>query len=242
MLILPHRLSLIVAISNVDRSKKRARAAITKKVNKFLDEAELAAKAYGETVTPAVMLAHSAAVKAHPELEPDLPWREPTDDVKCEIVVPSTPRRAQLVDDHHEALLQATEKSLILLPSSYHSAVRRHSTLHDAVAIERQLREGQANDALDNLRLNIAARHSLRNLRQAGQGQKHGKVVRALGLTEQKIGDEAKDEYRRVRIIMRVLGMPEDHETYQPLRDEDMKHFVVVDEQHKLNTSSKKES
>ncbi|KAI0656991.1 hypothetical protein C8Q70DRAFT_1046552 [Cubamyces menziesii] len=208
------------SIRNVDRSKRKQRAAITKKVDNFLLEVDLAMQDYDRHVTPSVTEAYEAARAC---------------------IVPDTEKAVEepLDDDHLDSLLASVNEVVLCLPSLYHSSLRGHASLKTAIEIERRIREGQANDALDNLRTHLAARYSLRDLRAQGKGPKHGKKVRALAQVETKIGTEAKQEYRRLRVLLRVLGMAEDDDKYKVLRDDDLKHFVAVTEQYELGSGSK---
>lgn len=236
------RESLIQAIYNVDRSKKRARADITRKVEKFQLEAQLAEDAYGRHVTPSVSEAHDSAKGVKPVVA-CLPWRDAADDLACQVAPAPTPAlREVLADDYLRQLVRITENVQVLLPSMYHSRIRGHPAMKKAVDYERKLREGQANDALDTLRTHIAARYSLRDLRNAVKGPKHGKEVKSLADGQTKIGEAAKYEYRRLRVVLRLLGMPEDHPTYRPLEDADLNHFAIMSEQSTLGKNSKPES
>lgn len=212
-------------------------------MEKIYKEAGLAREEYERHVTSKVVEAHNAAKKRLPDQASQLLWRNEDDDRACELPrPPKVPDVDPLDDQYLDALIRQVEDVSIFLPSSYHSVIRRHPAMAAAVAIERKLREGQANDALNNLRTHIAARYSLRDLRHSAPGPKHGKEVRALARGEQKIGDSAKYEYRRVRVLLRVLGMSEDDEIYQPLREEDVTHFVVVEEQYNLGDGTVQES
>lgn len=121
----------------------------------------------------------------------------------------------------------------------YHVRVREHKDVAEVVQIEHKLREGQANDTLRTLRTHLTALYSLQDLKQQGTGQTHGNRIKGMAATEISIGRRAKEEYRRVRGIMRVLGMPEDDSTYQVLTDEDAKPFVITPEQHRRGQSRK---
>ncbi|KAH9884049.1 hypothetical protein C8Q73DRAFT_661332, partial [Cubamyces lactineus] len=125
------------------------------------------------------------------------------------------------------------------LPSTYTAEIRSHPAMVSAVSIERKLREGQANDALNELRAHLTALYSLEDLQKQGSGQAHGKRVRAMAATEVTIGHHARDEYRRVRNILLKLGMPEGDETYRPLTDNDARPFIVFSHQHQRGDSKR---
>ncbi|KAI0643900.1 hypothetical protein C8Q79DRAFT_915041 [Trametes meyenii] len=235
------------AVRAVDRSKKRQRAAITKKVDDLLLEAELAVDAYNRYISPLVMQVHNAVKRQLLESGPKetpmtLPWRDAADDKACRINAPKSITEKPLDNAHLDALVWSVENVTLYLPSMYHSLIWQHPAVAPAVQIEQWLREGQANDALDNLRTHLTARYSLRDLRRQGQGPKHGKAVQSLAKAEKKVGEEAKHEYRRVRMLLRVLGMDEDDEDYKYLHDEDVKALIVEEDQYVLNSNSKEES
>ncbi|KAI0664425.1 hypothetical protein C8Q70DRAFT_905479 [Cubamyces menziesii] len=125
------------------------------------------------------------------------------------------------------------------LPSTYTAEIRSHPAMAPAVSIERKLREGQANDALNELRAHLTALYSLEDLQKQGTGQAHGKRVRAIAATEVTIGHHARDEYRRVRTILLKLGMPEDDDTYRALTDNDARPFIVFSHQHQRGDSKR---
>ncbi|KAH9884296.1 hypothetical protein C8Q73DRAFT_796289 [Cubamyces lactineus] len=176
------------------------------------------------------------------------PWRDAEDDRQCG--VPGTPAFAEqqpdggvLDDDHLMTLLASLSAMPLQLPSKYHSKLRRHPVMKPAMDIELKIRQGQAAEALDDVRTNIAARRcSLRDLRSQGSGQKHGKKVRALADSERLVGTKARDEYRRLRVLMICLGMSDKDETYRALEDADMQHFTVVAEQYALGDAAKQGS
>ncbi|KAI0648456.1 hypothetical protein C8Q79DRAFT_905667 [Trametes meyenii] len=241
------RREIACTVRAVDQSKKRQRAAITKKVDGFLLEADLAADVYNCYVSALVIQADDTvkqqlAQTPAKHLPANLPWRDPDDDKACGLSVPKAPTEAPVNDAHLDALLRSVENVTVYLPSMYHSLICQHLAVLPAVQMERRLREGQANDALGNLRTHLTARYSLRDLRRQGKGPKHGKAVRNLAKGEKKVGEEAKREYRQVRILLRVLGMAEDDPHYRHLRDEDIKPLVVEKDQYVLNSNSKEES
>ncbi|KAL1944408.1 hypothetical protein VTO73DRAFT_2838 [Trametes versicolor] len=213
------RAELIEAIGKVDRSKKSERDAITTKVERFRVQARLAMVAYGKHVPPKVVQAHNAAKKRLPNQASRLVWRNEDDDRACGLGAhPMVLGVVPLDDEDLYGLNGSMENVGRYLPSKYHSVIRRHPAMAEAVAVERKLREGEANDALNTLR-------TLRDLRYAGPGTKHAHEVKEeLGVNKKE--DEAKVEYRRLRVLLRVLGMPEDDETYPAVRDEDPMQFV----------------
>ncbi|TFK87312.1 hypothetical protein K466DRAFT_491107 [Polyporus arcularius HHB13444] len=235
------RASLLDEILTFDRSKHRKRNKMKKEVDDFLIKAQLCHDAYNRYVTPQVALA-CADVAASP-LPTTFPWRDPEDD-RANGIKTQTPRHSRKIheplDEHEELvneLVELVENVAILLPSQYHSKVRKHSAMLQCVAIERRLREGQANDALDEFRTVVSARISLQDLRSQGWGQKHGKRLRAMDAKEKAVGEAARSEYHRIRSILLVLGMSDKDATYRVIKDADASPFIVTMEQRRPGDS-----
>ena len=83
------------------------------------------------------------------------------------------------------------------------------------------------------------AQCSLRDLDDQGAGQAHAKKVRDMQQTHKDAATRFSEEYRRVRAILRCLGMPEDDPTFQVLKEADCASFA---EKRKLNESCKTRS
>ncbi|KAI0668291.1 hypothetical protein C8Q78DRAFT_1071556 [Trametes maxima] len=222
------KLDLIRDVRAADPSKVRSRNALTKRVTALRTKAAICEDYFNRYV--GAQLAEAAATARRTEtsigvLPENFPWRDVADD-----------------EAHGIGLLDHLHSVRIDLPSMYHSSVRQQPALQPAVEVERKLREGQANDALHELRTHLTAVYSLADLRQQGVGQDHSKRVKGMSATEIEVGRRARDEYRRVRVVLRVLGMKEDHETYRVLTDKDAKPFVVTPEQHRRGDSKRNPS
>ncbi|KAI0643312.1 hypothetical protein C8Q79DRAFT_915187, partial [Trametes meyenii] len=241
------KLYLIRDIRAADPGKVRLRNALTKKVSALRTKAAICEDYFNRYVSAhlaeAIVTARreilggptltGTSERTTGSLHPKFPWRDAADDKAHGIVVTRSSA---------DRLLDTLQSIRIDLPSMYHSRVRQQPTLQAVVEVERKLREGQANDALHELRTHLTAMYSLEDLRHQGMGQDHGKRVRGLSATEVEVGRRARDEYRRVRVALRVLGMKEDHETYRVLTDNDAKPFVVTPEQHRRGDSKRNPS
>ena len=185
------------------------------------------------------LIALSSPTARRPSLPKTFPWRDKEDDRA--FGVPTEPSQkshhfAEPLDEGEHfvnEMLELLEDVEVLLPSRYHSKVRWHPGLKEAVAIERRLREGQANDALDSFRAIVTGRVSLLELRKQGAGQKHGKAIRKKDAEERMLGQDARAEYHRLRNILRALGMSEDDATYRVITDEDASPYILTIEQRK---------
>lgn len=127
-------------------------------------------------------------------------------------------RAPQLRDDMLEVDYERPEAAAILLPSSF-SAGDRHSKGLDAMAsVEYDIRQGQAHDALRNLRSEISIRNW--NIREK-KAQIHGigantraqNYLKTLSNNIQSAGDM----YRRARTALIALGMSDNDPVLQPL-------------------------
>ncbi|KAI0349249.1 hypothetical protein OH77DRAFT_1415382 [Trametes cingulata] len=125
------------------------------------------------------------------------------------------------------------------LPSDYHSAVRFHPAMTEFVKIERALHEGQANEALDELRLHITTHLSLQHRKQQESGVKNNTVNDRRLQEKREVINATKGRYRELRGILLVLGMEENHKTYKVLDDDDCKAFTLYEGEKKLGDSYK---
>ncbi|KAF7796946.1 hypothetical protein EIP86_008132 [Pleurotus ostreatoroseus] len=127
----------------------------------------------------------------------------------------------------------------IELPSSHHALVREHEALKGAIEVEKQLRKLQAQDALDDLRTLLITSYGLNADRKRLTGQKM--TTRATHALKRKWMQirVAAGKYRRVRIILVKLGMPEDDKEFLPLRREDVKAYIVLAGGEQLGDSTK---
>ncbi|KAI0735656.1 hypothetical protein C8Q76DRAFT_611678 [Earliella scabrosa] len=231
MLDLEHeRSELLDKVHSIDHTKARQCSALAARVRAFTTKAQMCNDIYCRYVNPFVAQAYQDDPPL--ALPVSLPWRDLEDDQLCGIPTSAAaPARAKLTD----TMLLAMERELddidIYLPSLYHSLIRKHPALQAAVEVERKLREGQAHDALNNLRLALMASYSLKNLATQGAGQAHGQRVRDLEQTHRKAGNKARDEYRQIRNTMIVLGMPRADKTFPELTDADCQ--AIAESRHR---------
>ncbi|TBU31114.1 hypothetical protein BD311DRAFT_657411 [Dichomitus squalens] len=125
----------------------------------------------------------------------------------------------------------------VALPSTYHSKIRQHPDMRQAVQTELALREGQADEALDELRLHIATFESLEKRKRQGSGIRHNTVLDGRLQKKRQAQHRAKDRYRALRDIMLVLGMPNDHKKFRILNDEDLRAFTLTTVEQQLGDS-----
>ena len=112
------------------------------------------------------------------------------------------------------------EEEELLLPSSFSQPMRSALGLDDLAKTEFALREGQAHDALESVRLSIKTfNHNLQYKAKNIHGQ--GPNTRAQAFLSTLSADKisAADNYRRARSALLALDLPEDDPTLRPLFD-----------------------
>lgn len=192
------------------------------------------ASALGAVVDDAIA---SVPDKARPE---GFPFRTSGDDKKCRIPpAPPVPqcdgpqgkRKRTREASELTAMTEELDEVSLLLPSDYHSAVRQHPAMAEAVTMERRLRGGEANEALEDLRLHLTTQMSLAERKTQGSGTIHNAAMDRRIHGKRDAIERAKFAYRRARVAMIVLGMPKNDPKYAVLHDADCKAFVIVDEE-----------
>ncbi|KAI0356813.1 hypothetical protein OH77DRAFT_1533775 [Trametes cingulata] len=163
------------------------------------------------------------------------PVRDPADDCACGI--PSTTD----AKGKGKASASGSDKEL-LLASDLHSAIRTHPAMADLVKVESKLRQGQANEALDSLRLHLTTHLSLNVRRTQGSGVIHNtEADRRLQAKRESI-NEAKDKYRIARHKLLVLAMGKEDESFPVLEDNDCRAFTILSEEQRLGDSYRTQS
>jgi hypothetical protein len=127
-------------------------------------------------------------------------------------------RYPHLRDELDPVNLAEPENERLMIPSQFSDAHRRSFGIQELAKVERSLREGQAHDALDKLRLaiqtfNYNTKFKVDNVR--GQRPNTRAQQFLSSLSKDKVG--AADKYRRVRTALLALGLPEDDLSLQPL-------------------------
>ncbi|TFK78476.1 hypothetical protein K466DRAFT_449828, partial [Polyporus arcularius HHB13444] len=128
----------------------------------------------------------------------------------------------------------------LALPSAYDPRIIQHPAMTTAVQYERMIREGCANDALDDLRLHLTTYACLEDRRKQGSGVLHNTPMDKRMQKKKAAIAAAKSRYRQIRAILLRLGMGEDDVKYKPLLDTDCKPFVLVIEEQRLGDSRRK--
>lgn len=234
----------IQSSSRTDKDRRK----LTTQVEAFRKQAEGCQEMHARYLQPCITAAiQSISATGHPST---FPRRDPGDDVACGLTVGPPVvsgkklkrKRAENSASPFATLLADLDDpaTQFLLPSDYHSLIRGATSMTELVNFERELRRGQANEALDDLRLHLTTYLSLEDRKRQVSG-----VIRNTAwdrrLTKKTAAiNSAKRQYREVRQILRLLGMPEDDEHLQPLEDKDCKPFVIVVEEQQHNDSKRK--
>ncbi|KAF8205918.1 hypothetical protein K438DRAFT_2014304 [Mycena galopus ATCC 62051] len=131
-------------------------------------------------------------------------------------------RQIQRVPDLSERMSEIDpekpEKTKLLFPSQFNAAQRTAMGLAALAQVEYVLREGQAFDALRNLRTAIKTLNYNKQIRKTEiHGQ--GATTRAQGYLKTLYNDVhlAADTYRRMRAALVALGLPNDDKILKPL-------------------------
>ncbi len=139
-----------------------------------------------------------------------------------------------------ESMTGQLESMALALPSAYVDQIVQHSAMDAAVKYERMIREGCANDALDDLRLHLTTYATMEDRRKHGSGVRFNTPMDKRMQKKKVAIAAAKARYRQTRATLLVLGMPEDDPKYKPLLDSDCKPFVLVIEEQRLGDSRRK--
>jgi hypothetical protein len=142
-----------------------------------------------------------------------------------------------IIGDEHDDLEVPVEQMSLCLPSSLHHVERVRLGLQVLGDQEMELRKGQANDCLDNLRLQLAHtallyRTRIRNAKTTKGKTRAWKVV---GTSQSKVKMFAR-AYRRARTAMVHLGATREVlEKYQPLLLKDLKVNADITEENRYH-------
>jgi hypothetical protein len=124
----------------------------------------------------------------------------------------------QLRDELDVVNIAEPEEESLFLPSKFSDAQRSFLGIQELARAEYSLREGQAHDALDKLRLaiqtfNYNVKFKLDNVR----GQRPNTCAQEFLSSLSKDKVSAADKYRRVRTALLTLGLSENDKSLQPL-------------------------
>ncbi len=127
----------------------------------------------------------------------------------------------------------------IPLPSSFDNLVLQRPAVASLVSWEKRVRQGQANDALSDLRTHLVTTEMLKIKKLDATGKssttRMGKKLRRQN--DQVVA--AADDYRRARLALIHLGMDEGDVLFRPLKKTDVAGFTMSTETQQLGDSRK---
>ena len=128
------------------------------------------------------------------------------------------------------------------LPSNYALAITTHSALSKATEVEKQLRQGQANDALDDLRAHLITSYAVKQEKRVGSGQIHNTRSNIKIKNHKQAVDAAASRYRLARGNLLSLGLSSEDQTYRELKVTDVVPFTVYTVDQQLGDSKRQPS
>jgi len=129
----------------------------------------------------------------------------------------------QLQDELDDINLEEPEKEKLLIPSDFTNTQRGSLRIQELARVEYSLREGQAYDALDKVRLaiqtfNYNVKFKTNNVRRQNANTRVQRFL--LSLSNDKVN--AADKYQRVRTALLALGLSADDKLLRPLLNDDL--------------------
>ncbi|TFK85198.1 hypothetical protein K466DRAFT_495221, partial [Polyporus arcularius HHB13444] len=207
------------------RGNERERSGLAARITDFVKRAEDARDRYERYLQPcvdeALLDVPTDPLNQHFPLRAGLPARETKNPAAT-----STPP-----PEHGMSLA---------LPSDYDDKIIQHAAMATATKYERMIREGCANEALDDLRLHLTTFATMEDRRKRGSGVRFNTPMDKRMTKKKMVIAAAKVRYRQIRNTLLVLGMPEDDPNFKPLLDTDCKPFVLVIEEQRLGDSRRK--
>ncbi|PCH34432.1 hypothetical protein WOLCODRAFT_148485 [Wolfiporia cocos MD-104 SS10] len=149
--------------------------------------------------------------------------------------------RMQLAESQVSAMEALTSLS-IDLPSSYDAALLAHLEFSKMAAVERSLREGQANDTLDQLRTHLITKYAYRKGKEKVSGQKANMQANRNIRCQTELINKAAQEYRRARGAILKLGLPDKDSSYRELHAGDLSLFAMQSDDMHLGDSRRSPS
>ncbi|KAH9912986.1 uncharacterized protein BXZ73DRAFT_82076 [Epithele typhae] len=231
----------IAELAGLDPAKRTLRKRAMQKAQTVIDSAQTVLSDYERVVGSLLHAAiHDRATSVDFGSPEGWPYAEPIEDLEsrvhhCDVV------EAQAVEDISDVTVRQWAEQVaaiqVPLPSLLHPSLRQHPHLQPMALIERQLREAQAEQALDNVRKSIVLTASLNDLtdpeaskpRERTFRNRHAKPREHPAPQEMHLAVKtARAEYHRLRNILCRLGMKQDDDTFRVLQSRDLRHFTVL--------------
>jgi hypothetical protein len=128
-------------------------------------------------------------------------------------------------EDEAEDLSVLPESVILPLPSNI-TSINLKPALESLISVEREIRKGQANDALEGLRIGLANKSLLllTDVNQSTSTKQSTRAWASVRNAQSQILFHARS-YQRAWVALKTIGTPEDLLIYQKLEE---KHLVVV--------------
>lgn len=125
-------------------------------------------------------------------------------------------------DDEDEAPFELLETAVLPLPSNI-TSVKIRSSLNSLQSVERELRKGQANDALEGLRIGLANKSLLlqKDVNKSTSTKQSTRAWVSVRNAQGQILHHARG-YERAWRALQCIGTPEDLVVYQKLNEKDL--------------------
>ncbi|KAI0060783.1 hypothetical protein BV25DRAFT_1806721 [Artomyces pyxidatus] len=228
---LQHAKALLLALIEEDFEADKVRTAEARKA--FLSRIAAWRLLSASYLTPLIEAAALAAGDGdHPIPPEDLPDDEP--DSKTAPAPAGFTTKGPLWQEINDVVID--------LPSSRGPKTIAHTVLKRAAEVELELRQGEANDALDELRTQIITNYATQRLKRNVKGIKNNTRANRTLQHQRNVVNQAADRYRRARNCMIALGMNKNDSTYRELTAKDKIAFKVYSEDDQLGDSKKASS
>ncbi|KAI0669304.1 hypothetical protein C8Q78DRAFT_1070866 [Trametes maxima] len=225
------------------RGDEKARSQLAQEVEVFRRQKDACRHDYEVCIKPAIDVALKDAKSADFPSRPGR--RNIEDDMACGIPVPwhekgkgkttGTAKRAHATKGQFAQVITTWIDDLdeedFPLPSDLHSD-----------DVEYQLRQGEANEPLDRLRLHLSTHLYLVARKKQGSGVIHNAEADRRLREKRKAIASAQADYREARQKMLVLGMDPSDGTFRVLDDDDCRAFVILEEERQLGDSYRTQS
>ncbi|KAI0741135.1 hypothetical protein C8Q76DRAFT_608959 [Earliella scabrosa] len=238
--------NLLDAIEDDDQSDE-SKEKIADARDAFLRRLSVWSTTYNSVIQPALETAaqevtneHTSAPQALPSTFPLRAHAEPRPDITAKTTraehglpplrVPTSPKKPMW---HEIYAIQ------ILLPSAFDARILHKDVVKPIAAWEKRVREGRANDALNELRTNIITSEMLKLKKMDSTGKAAStrmgkKIQRKHGEVE-----SAAEDYRRTWTALLALGVSEDDPLFRPLRKQDVVKFPMTSNRDNIGNSRK---
>lgn len=216
-------MSQVLTFEKAPGEKERSR--LQARLDTYRERADACREKYDNTIQPVIDTTVGDVVFLDRDTADDLANSIPaTAKAKGKAAARAEKKRSEMV----QGMLGTLDQATFRLPSDCHSTLRRHPTMAEYFKIERALREGQANEALDALCLHLTTYLALKVRKTQSTGIIHNTEADRRLQEKRDVIDKWKAKYRNIHHVLLVLGMSDADKTYKILHDDDCKPFTLL--------------